>query len=34
LAHIIVLPMGCKPLQLLQSFLLHWGPHSQSNDWL
>jgi hypothetical protein len=27
---------GCKPLQLLQSFLLlfHWGPQAQSNSWL
>jgi hypothetical protein len=27
---------GCKPLQLRQSFLwlLHWGPHAQSNGWL
>jgi len=27
---------GCKPLQLLQSFLqlFHWWPHAQSNDWL
>jgi hypothetical protein len=27
---------GCKPLQLLQTFLklLHWRPHAQSSGWL
>ena len=36
LVDIVVLPMGCKPLQLLQSFLqlLHWGACAQSNGWL
>jgi hypothetical protein len=36
LVDIVVLPMDCKLLQLLQSFpyLLHWGPCAQSNSWL
>jgi len=36
LVDVVVLPMDCKSIQLLQSFLqlLHWGPHAQSNGWL
>ena len=33
---LLFLLWGCKPLQLLVSFLwlLHWGPCAQSNGWL